>query len=293
MWRSRLAMMAGLLLAAVVTGPPPAADVRPTVFLEVQISGEDYLPLMPDTHALRLAVRDTLRAILDYEFGFVKWSPATAQPETLIVSVFKPDTGMVPACARFELLGTVVAPDTARCPLQFESWSTTISRLDWSPAALRREWGHVFDSLLAAQRERLLKARLGMLPLNAVVQVDQTTLDAVIGVSPSEIHVAADPDIQFRITTVWHDPDVVHPTRDPNAKLWLRNCVPPDVGEGLDCKIDSVLFRGQQLAADANRALLMRARFDPFSLFLEHYRPARFQVVNDKGMVVVDTGGAP
>jgi hypothetical protein len=292
MWRSRLALIIWPLLAALMVGPPPPADVRPAVALEVRISGADYLPPGPDTQALRLAVRDTLRAILGVEFGFVNWNPQTAQPETLIVTVFKPDTGMVHACLRLELRGTVIAPDTAACPLEFESWSRIIKRDDWSPAAVRRDWGHVFDSLFAVQRDRLLKARLGKLPLNAAVDLDRDHLEAAVGVSPAQIGAAADSqDIEFRIATVWHDPDVAHPTRDPNAELWLKNCVPPDVGDGLVCDIDTLLYRGRPLVASANQALLLRARLDPFSVFLAHYRPATFRDVNDKGLT--DAGGTP
>ena len=290
MWRSRLAFIGAPLVAAVAL-TPPIADVRPPVDLEVRLAGPDYLSLMPDTQAIRVTMQDTLRAILGFEFGFVNWSETPAQPETLVVRIFKPDTGMVHACLRLDLRGTVSATDTAACPLEFETWSKTITRMDWRASSVRHEWGHVFDSLLTAQRDRLVKARFGKLAINAPVTLDRDNLLASVGINPAVIRAAADSqDMEFRLTTVWHDTGAAIATRDPNAELWLGNCIPPEIGDGLVCEIKTFFYKGQPLQAAANRGLLLRARFDAFGVHLNHYRPALFPV-NDDGLV--DVGGHP
>ncbi|HEY6155889.1 MAG TPA: hypothetical protein VIV88_00470 [Gemmatimonadales bacterium] len=249
---------------------------------QLRIDGPDYRrKLKQDTGTVRAMLRDTLRAVLRDNFGFLAWGDGQSSPtDTVTLTVYQPTT-TGDACLRLTVRGEVASADTAACRLDFEKWEEIVDRTDWKPQQLRLEWTEKLTKILATKRDELVDDPLGLLPLHAQVDLSlKQDLKAHLSIQPSDIRAS---DIgkspEFRLHASIQDDSATIPSVDTHAELWLRGCGLHPVDHGYVCQISTVVYLGDTLPATKEAEVLGRARVTLGTLHLRRgYRPATLDV---------------
>jgi hypothetical protein len=281
---ARLAAAAAALASA-DRAPAPPADPRPAVVLTMVVSGPQLEPrLGRDCGPLRKALGDSLRAMLDRNFSFLRWQDSAAA-DTLearwLQLALSPPNAQVALTIRGRRAGDRAGSDT----LDFESWDRLITRPACPDTALR-EWVPQLDGQMRIRQQRLVEKVFGQVPLSVdslparVAFFFQPELAAQVRLSPDAIRASSAPP-GFGLLVRVSDPGP--PERVGDGVLELTGCLPNEAQDAYTCDLGAFVFQKQSTTAQAKAAMLARSKITPLALYLRSYQPATF--ATDNGLV--------
>ncbi|MGH3118338.1 MAG: hypothetical protein ACRDQ2_14745 [Gaiellales bacterium] len=267
------------LLASADAGVRTAADVRPRMTVTVDIQGSDFTELLPPAgrDSLLGFMHDSLRHLLERNFGFLDWREGVAdRRDTLRVRWIQRSAAPQDALLELTLRGPTIGADSSLPPLLFEKWARMQTRL-WQPGSVSREWSATIDTIFKRQRGTLVSQLFGRMPLQLTplqsnVKLLGRDLAAVIRLRPDQISAAdsAKPEFLVRITLK----DTVPPRSVGDGSLTLRRCLPSLDEPGYVCRMDSLAYQEETTSGAQRRTLLARAVLLPQSVHLLRYQPA-------------------
>ncbi len=274
-----------------------ASDIRPAVALRFQVEGRDYgARLKDDTATLRATMGDTVRALLEQNFGFLNWDAgAGTAAETVVVRLYQQPKAPNNACLQLAMRGPVSHSDSTPCPLDFEKFGEILQRADWQPDHLRAEWAAKFQKIFETKRDALVNGSLGVLPLRTAIEISAGALKVKVPVQARDIRAAGGVgNVEFRVHLVIED-TLPPKTLDPDGELLLDHCLlaatSDATGEGYVCTISAVTHAGDVLRGPDRADLLAHVRLTNPALHLSKYRPASVAV--GPGGVVTASGSPP
>jgi hypothetical protein len=267
------------VLVSGAAGVRAAEEVRPRMTVTVDMQGSDYTELLaqPSRDSLLRFMRDSLRTLLDRNFGFLEWRDDVAnRQDTLRVRWIQRSAAPQDAMLELTLRGPTIGADSSLPPLFFEKWARMQTRL-WQPTSVSREWSATIDTIFKRQRGTLVSQLLGRMPLQLApldsnVKLLGRELAAVVRLRPDQIRAAdsAKPEFLVRITLK----DTVPPRSVGDGSLTLRRCLPSLDEPAYVCRMDSLAYQEETTSAEQRRGLIARSVLLPLSLHLLRYQPA-------------------
>jgi hypothetical protein len=271
------------VITAIATGDTrtrAAPDVRPHMAVTVEIKGDDYEQLLPSAERdmlLRL-MQDSLRTLLEQNFGFLQWRDRSGPLDTLRVRWNQRSAEPQDGQLELALRGPRMGPENALSPLPFEKWARLQTRL-WQAPLVSREWSATIDTIFKRQRADLTERLFGRMPLrvsavDSVVRLLGSKREAVVRLRPEQFFAAdsAIPEFMVRLTVK----DTVEPQTVGPGELELRRCIAgPDSPPVYVCRMTRLVYRQDTTSAEDRRELLARAVLVPRSLHLLRYEPRR------------------
>ncbi len=276
-WRVLPAVL--LCAAAGDTHPPAPPSVRPVMSVTVKVEGPRYsLKLGPKQAELEKLFGDSVRAVLNRNFGFLQWADSGPNPYTLTLKVVQNN---LIANLALKLSGDGMARTLEPQPRMFETLETLTTRQDWEPKNIVTTWGPQFEKILLTSREEMISTVFSQVPLALAAPIDRIkvflapNLGVQIKIGPDELQAAARGEQKFRLELKVEDPGP--PSSNTNAFVDLVGCVDSNDGPGYACEMGTLNYRGFTGPAADRSAVLARSRLTPVALYVLQYQQARFQ----------------
>jgi hypothetical protein len=287
--RNAVAAAIGLMAFGLTTQagqPAPALPVRPAVALKLSIDADHYRKMLRDEPcarqclALRDALADSVRSLLQSSYAFLDWSagPAAARDTVEIRWIERPPLDIPGSKLDFRIRSPEPRMRLSSFPVEFETYADFSARESapekWHPDSLRRAWLTRLASTL--RQPELLVEVFGRIPLNAPVAF-LTTGRATVGVRAQDIGVDARNAPVFLVRATVTDPR--HGTV-ADADVVLVNCLTMGGSAAFNCEPTQLIYSSHSLTGTELTQLLARATLVKKTVGIVEYvtpgRPPRF-----------------